>query len=198
MVGEADTDGLAPRQPDASRALHVQEKQFDRIVDPEDFPPAHRRQAAFDFRTGVIRNDFPVLHAPPQADSLEVGVAPGQIDHQEVGGNAVDWKTVTAPENAAAVQKRFVITGHQAFSPAVRVVHQPGRESGFEELPRGHGIAFADLSRRGASRNPVGRALQDIAGKQEGRQGFGQIVVVPFRQCRPVLQFIVARLQRFR
>src|SRR5690349_15030090 len=91
---------------------------------------------------------------------------------------------------ATAVQQWLVVAGYQSFGGTARVMYQPGRERRLKKFPGSNGIALAHLTCGSTGAAPLLGAFQDVAGEQECRKRFRNIVIVPVRQRAPVLQFV--------
>src|SRR5271167_1163482 len=91
----ADPDCLAITQPDPARALDLQKKRVDRIVDPQKFEPTPGECSILDLGPGIAGSE------------PEIGRAP------------VDRRLITPPAPPGPVQFDLVVSGEQPFAGAI-------------------------------------------------------------------------------
>ena len=194
LIGIGHADNLTVRQLHAARALHLQQKGVECIIDPHQLFTAQRRVAVDDRALGV-RHNFAALHATAHALALELRIQVGQLDAQQVIGHAIKRRVVAAAGLARAAQHRFVIAGDQpglaAAAGFIVIGHTPRLKLRFKELPCGARLAQWRGQRPLAHRLPVRLVLKGDAATQKGLQRRCRIVVTPTGQTVEGHAFIV-------
>ena len=146
--GIADADGGAIGHLDAARALDMQEKHLDRVIEPGDFEATPAQDAAFD--GGAVIPDRAVT---------------------QFGRAAVDRPGKARGADRGAFEHGFVIAGEQGG----RGADQGGFEQKFKERAGGGGVVI-DVFGDAADRGPVG-LFHQVAGGAKGVQG-GEVVIL--------------------
>ena len=137
LVGIADAHGFAAGQRDFSRALDLQEKQFNGVIHPIQFLALERRDPVVDFGAVVIGHHPATVKPTAQAQVFQFRIDAAQIHDQQVVGQAVKRMAIALRGRAAAVEQRFVIAGNQPFGAAVGLRGLIGGEILFKEFPQG-------------------------------------------------------------
>jgi len=108
----ANPDHAAIPQPNSARALDLQKKRVDRIIDPEEFQPTPGERAILDLGPGIARG------------SAELGRTP------------VDRRLITPSTLLRPVQLDLVVSREQPLPRAV-IGDRKRNEGGLEEPARG-------------------------------------------------------------
>ena len=109
LIGVTEPQDSALGKLHPARALDLQEKRLDRIVDPDQLLAGERRVSRFDVRARPIGNDAPAFEAPAHPFVLELWEELAQLDDEQIVGGCVQRITIAFAGLPAALQQRFVI-----------------------------------------------------------------------------------------
>jgi hypothetical protein len=146
LAGIADPDHASVRLQEPSRALDLQEEEFDRIRRPGDFQAPPRERSVLDRGAVVIGNHDSILE--PAAPRRSGCSGSCRIDFDEIGGPAIDRHVVARQPGPRSGNLRLEITSDEAFARA----DFGGFEMTFEE---GGGCCIRPGSRGVTGRPPI-------------------------------------------
>src|SRR5262249_37091514 len=140
-------------QLDLARALDLQEKGIDGIIDPEERQLQRIERAAFDLGPRGIGQEPARDDATGDALAAQCRAELPEIDGHEITGTMEQWILIGSDRLPRAAQQRLVIPREEAVAAAI-IAGGVRREIAFEELPR-RGAVTALPQCRGARRLPI-------------------------------------------
>src|SRR5436305_942822 len=186
LVRISNAHDAAFDETDAARALDLQKERFDRIVDEDKLLAGQRRRARFDVLSRPVRNHALALDAAAQPLVLELGIELCEVDRQQIVRRRVERITVSITPDAAAVEERLVIAGHEAGVLAILGERAVCGKMPLEECSHRRRVARIDRSCYGAGLAPdgCGCLLTNERRATGGERGpvVGERVLAPARQ----------------
>ena len=186
LVGIADGQHLAVRQPDAAGTLDFEEEQRHRIVHPSEHDLVGRALAVADLGARVVRHHAIAVESPAITLALQFRIERAEVHRHQIIRSSVERITEALGLDRASVQQRFVIAGDEALAVAVVAGYLVGDETRLEKRARGSVIGGGKQRGVGAQLAPARIARGHFpAAALQCRPRLRESIVPPTRQFRP-------------
>ena len=201
LVGVVQAHRAAVGQADPAGTLHLEEEEFDGIIDIEQRLARQLVALGRDFGPRPVRQHLVALQPAAHALVLQLREHCRQVDGQQVVRHATHRLLDAFGPQPAAAQQGLVIAGDQAIERTVAVGDGVGREVLLEETAGIETRLAVGSPRQIADALPaiaVGPAGHAATGEQEGRPGRRHVVIAPARQVGPGSRHMGTRKGRHR